>query len=79
MANNNHKKSKKKRWFLIGGAAVVLILIVLGVSGMLRSNHTIDPSKLSSVEKGDLARSVVATGKVEPLAKVEVKSKASGM
>src|SRR5574341_305556 len=78
MANNNHK-SKKKRWLLIGGAAVVLILVVLGVSGMLRSNHAIDPSKLAAVEKGDLARSVVATGKVEPLAKVEVKSKASGI
>ncbi len=79
MANNNNKKSKKKRWLLIGGAAIVLIVIVLGVSGMLRSNHSIDPSKLASVEKGDLARSVVATGKVEPLAKVEVKSKASGI
>ncbi len=78
MANNNHK-SKRKRWLLIGGAAVVLILVVLGVSGMLRSNHAIDPSKLAAVEKGDLARSVVATGKVEPLAKVEVKSKASGI
>jgi len=79
MANNNHKKSRKKRWLLIGGAAVVLVVIVLGVSGMLSSNHKIDPSKLATVEKGDLARSVVATGKVEPLAKVEVKSKASGI
>src|SRR5574341_2608755 len=78
MANNNHK-SKKKRWLLIGGAAVVLILVVVGVSGMLRSNHAIDPSKLAAVEKGDLARSVVATGKIKPLAKVEVKSKASGI
>jgi HlyD family secretion protein len=31
------------------------------------------------VERGDLARSVVATGKIEPLAKVEIKSKASGI
>src|SRR5690606_1724952 len=31
------------------------------------------------VEKGDIARSVVATGKIEPLTKVEVKSKASGI
>src|SRR5207245_7264513 len=32
-----------------------------------------------TVERGDIARSVVATGKVQPLAKVEVKSKASGI
>jgi len=39
----------------------------------------IDPTKLAKVEKGDLAKSVVATGKVEPITKVEVKSKASGI
>jgi len=39
----------------------------------------IDPSKLAKVERGDLAKSVVATGKVEPITKVEVKSKASGI
>ena len=31
------------------------------------------------MEKGDLAKSVVATGKVEPITKVEIKSKASGI
>ena len=31
------------------------------------------------MEKGDLAKSVVATGKVTPITKVEVKSKASGI
>jgi len=39
----------------------------------------LDPSKLATVERGDLARSVVATGRIQPLAKVEVKSKASGI
>ncbi len=39
----------------------------------------IDPTKLAKVEKGDLAKSVVATGKVEPITKVEIKSKASGI
>src|SRR5215813_3663835 len=39
----------------------------------------IDPSKLAKVDKADLAKSVVATGKVEPITKVEVKSKASGI
>jgi len=36
-----------------------------------------DPSKLAKVEKGRLKQSVVATGKVTPIIKVEVKSKAS--
>lgn len=50
-----------------------------GVKTMLKPKNEIDPSKIVSVEKGDLARSVVATGKVQPRAKVEVKSKASGI
>ena len=40
---------------------------------------TIEPSQLAKAEDGDIARSVVATGKVEPITKVEVKSKASGI
>ena len=45
----------------------------------LRPTHTIEPDKLAAAERGDIARSVVATGKIEPLTKVEVKSKASGI
>src|ERR1019366_6360009 len=44
-----------------------------------RGPTKVDPSKLAKVERGDLAKSVVATGKVEPIIKVEVKSKASGI
>ncbi|MBI1939886.1 MAG: efflux RND transporter periplasmic adaptor subunit [Acidobacteria bacterium] len=77
MSNNNHKNRKRKRW-IIGGAAVIVVGL-LGATTLLRSNHQIDPSKLAKVERGDLARSVVATGKIEPLTKVEVKSKASGI
>jgi HlyD family secretion protein len=57
---------------ILGGA-------FFGVKAALKPNNQIDPSKLATVEKGDIARSVVATGKIEPLAKVEVKSKASGL
>jgi len=39
----------------------------------------IDPSKLATVERGTMVRSVVATGKVEPITKVEIKSKANGI
>ncbi len=37
------------------------------------------PEKIVTVERGDVARSVVARGKIEPLSKVEVKSKANGI
>ena len=45
----------------------------------LRPSHDIDPSKLAVVERGDLARVVVATGKIQPLSKADIKSKASGI
>jgi HlyD family secretion protein len=77
----NGKAAKKRRRRMIFGGIAALILVGggYGVYAALRPNHTIDPSKLSNVERGDLARVVVATGKIEPLSKVEVKSKASGM
>ena len=39
----------------------------------------IDPSRLATVELGTMTRSVVATGKIEPITKVEIKSKANGI
>jgi HlyD family secretion protein len=80
-SNGNGKNSRKrrKRWIFLGGGATALVLIVIVASAALRPNHTIDPDKLAKVERGDIARSVVATGKIEPLTKVEVKSKASGI
>jgi HlyD family secretion protein len=57
----------------------VLLGAGLGVKAALSPNHEIDPSKLATVEKGDLARVVVATGKIQPLSKAEIKSKASGI
>ena len=63
-----------------GGVGLgIVLLIALGVFAATRGGTKIDPSKLAKVEKGDLAKSVVATGKVTPITKVEVKSKASGI
>ena len=78
MANGNGKK-KKKRWIWVTASLVGLLVIVLGVTAMTRGGAKIDPSKLSKVEKGDLAKSVVATGKIQPIVKTDIKSKASGI
>src|SRR3990172_9260655 len=79
MVNNGRNGRKRRRWIWFGGIGLLLLVVIVGVSAAFRSNTEIDPSKLATVEKGDIARSVVATGKIEPLAKVEVKSKASGI
>ena len=78
MANGNGKKGKKRLIFVIS-AVVALLLIVLVVLAATHGGNKIDPSKLAKVERGDLAKSVVATGKIRAITQVEVKSKASGI
>ena len=48
-------------------------------SGANTAEATVDPARLATVEQDTMIRSVVATGKVEPIAKVEIKSKANGI
>lgn len=79
MAENYKNNRKRRRWIILVSAVVLLGGGIIGIGAALRPNNQIDPSKIAVVEKGDLAKSVVATGKIEPLAKVEVKSKASGI
>jgi len=78
--NGNGKARKKtRRRLLLAGGLLVLLLVAIGLVSASRGGGEVDASKLAPIEKGDIARSVVATGKIEPLAKVEVKSKASGI
>jgi len=71
-------KRSRKGW-------IVALLVLLGVAGiwgftaLTGATTTIDPAKIASVERGTMRRSVVATGKVEPITKVEIKSKANGI
>ncbi len=72
-------KRKRRLWLWIALSTVILVAI-LAVAGVARGSGTkFEPSQLAKVERGDIARSVVATGKVQPITKVEVKSKASGI
>ena len=78
MANGNGKRRRKIIWI----SAIIVVVCLLAAGGVMaaRSSGTkIDPTKLAKVERGDLVKSVVATGKVEPITKVEIKSKASGI
>src|SRR3974377_634505 len=78
--NGTNGKKKRRRLVIWGSVGLgIVLLIAIGVFAATRGGTKIDPSKLAKVEKGDLAKSVVATGKVTPITKVEVKSKASGI
>jgi HlyD family secretion protein len=73
------RKNKRKFW-LWTGLIVLVAAVALGIAVTARGNTTkFEPSQLAKADLGDIARSVVATGKVQPITKVEVKSKASGI
>jgi len=76
--NGNGRKKKSGRKKLVFGGLAIAVVAVFGLMAM-RNGTEIDPSRLVEIERGDVARSVVATGKIQPLAKVEIKSKASGL
>jgi HlyD family secretion protein len=72
-------RKSRKIWIWI----VVVVVVVIGAAGVavarMVSGGSIDPNKIAKVTRGDVARSVIATGKIQPITKVEVKSKASGI
>jgi HlyD family secretion protein len=72
------KKRKRVIWValtvVIAGGATIFSLKAIGTKPA-----KIDPERLAKVERIDLARSVVATGKIQPVSQVEIKSKASGI
>jgi HlyD family secretion protein len=73
----------KKRIFTISFLSVVGLLVVVGgywvFASLFAVDKTIPPEKLARVEQGSIAKSVVATGKIEALSQVDIKSKASGI
>ena len=79
MNGNSNARKRRKRFIWISVVVAIVLLIAGGVIAATRGGTKIDPTKLQKVDRSDLAKSVVATGKVEPITKVEVKSKASGI
>jgi HlyD family secretion protein len=71
-------KTGKKRLY-VGFGVVALAAVAWGASAYLGPAPEIPESRLAIAERGTMVRSVVATGKIEPITKVEIKSKANGI
>jgi HlyD family secretion protein len=69
----------RKRWMFSSGAIALLALALYATLGMNRAQAGFDPARLATVERGTMVKSVVATGRIEPIRKVEIKSKANGI
>jgi HlyD family secretion protein len=72
-------KKSRKLSIVAGVVVAVLVAGVWGYTSINGASVDIDASRLATVERGTMVRSVVATGKVEPITKVEIKSKANGI
>ena len=75
------KEHRRRSWWVY---ALVVVAVCLGAIGWLVASwlgkaKPIPPEKIVRVERGNIARSVVAVGRILPLSKVEVKSKANGI
>jgi HlyD family secretion protein len=71
-------KSRKRAVYGLG-AVIVLAAVGWGAASYFGGSTAIPESRIATVERGTIARSVVATGKIEPITKVEIKSKANGI
>ena len=76
MAN---RKKGTLRWVLVAAVPILAGVAFFSLRALSRTPVKIDPEKLARVERLDLAKSVVATGKIQPTTQVDIKSKASGI
>jgi len=68
-----------KLYFFISMGALVLVVIGFASKHFLGGGTSIPPDRITPVKRGDLARSVVATGSIIPVTTVELKSKSAGL
>jgi len=71
--------TKSRKWTLGAVALGMVGATAYGITTANGASTNIDPARLATVERGPMVRSVVATGKIEPITKVEIKSKANGI
>ncbi len=75
-----NNRGRRRRWVLLAGCILLaMAALSAGLVAWLGKPKPIPPEKIVQVERGDIARSVVAVGRIEPLSKVEIKSKANGI
>src|SRR6516162_10732224 len=72
-------KSGSRKRILIAAVLAVPLICVAAKLTLFKKPNPIAPEKIVAVERGDVARSVVARGKIEPLSRVSIKSKANGI
>src|SRR5436853_149992 len=72
-------KASRKRLYIAILVAIVAVGSVAGYVGLKGASSDIDPTKVVVAETGTMVKSVVATGKIEPTTKIEIKSKANGI
>ena len=72
-------RKTRKRLYIGAGVAVVVLGGAAGLATLKGASAEVDASRLATAERGTMVKSVVATGKVEPITKIEIKSKANGI
>jgi HlyD family secretion protein len=72
-------RKTRKRLYIGTGVAVVVLGGAAGLATLKGASADVDASRLATAERGTMVKSVVATGKVEPITKIEIKSKANGI
>ncbi len=72
-------KASRKRWYIVSGVLLLVGGAAAGFATLSGASPNIDSTKVAVAESGTMVRSVVATGKIEPITKVEIKSKANGI
>ena len=65
-------RRSRKRLYLGIAVAVVALGGAAGLATLKGASADVDASRLATVERGTMVKSVVATGKIEPITKVEI-------
>jgi HlyD family secretion protein len=73
------RTASRRRLFAAIGAVGLVAGAIAGYITIAGASVDLDGSKMATVERGTMLKSVVATGKVEPITKIEIKSKANGI
>ena len=76
---NARIKKSRKRLYIGVAVATAVLGGAAGFATLKGASPDVDASRLATVERGTMVKSVVATGKVEPITKIEIKSKANGI